>query len=398
MSKQLDSGLPADAGFANETLALRAGSLRSDFGEHSEAIFLTSSFVFDSAQAAADAFARDDSNVYTRFSNPSLTMLQTRLAALEGAAAGMVTASGMAAILAATVTQLKAGDHLLAAQGLFGASIQLFDVWLRRFGIETTFVAATDSDAWRAAMRPNTRMLFAETPSNPCMDLVDIAALATLAHANDAVLVVDNSFCTALVQRPLDLGADMVVYSATKALDGQGRVVGGAVLGGEAAVFEVYKFMRAAGFTLSPFNAWVLLKGLETLPLRMQAQSTSALALAQWLEQQAAVERVIYPGLPSHPQHALAQRQQKDGGALVSFVVKGGREAAWRILDALQMLSITGNLGDVRTTITHPASTTHGRLDPALRSQMGIVEGLLRISVGLEAVADIQTDLARGLA
>ncbi|HRP97372.1 MAG TPA: O-succinylhomoserine sulfhydrylase [Rhodocyclaceae bacterium] len=382
-----------------DTLAVRAGTARSQFNEHSEALYLTSSFVFENAAQAAARFAgEEEGNVYARFSNPTVTMLQERLAALEGAEACIATASGMSAILSLAMATLQAGDHVVASMGLFGATQQLFGNVLSKFGIETTFVPATALDAYRSAVRPRTRLFFVETPSNPLTEIVDIAAVGEIARANGALLAVDNCFCTPALQRPLALGADVVVHSATKYLDGQGRVLGGAVLGAKPVMEEVFKFLRTAGPTLSPFNAWVILKGLETLRIRMEAQSAAALALAGWLEAQPGVARVYYPGLPSHPQHALALRQQRLGGAIVSFDVSGGREQAWKVVDATRMISITANLGDTRTTITHPASTTHGRLSAEARAAAGIGEGLLRVAVGLEALEDLKADLALGLA
>lgn len=381
-----------------ETLAVRAGIERSQFGEHSEALYLTSSFVFDSAaQAAARFSGAEPGNVYSRFTNPTVRLLEERLAALEGAERCVATSSGMSAILATVMGLLSAGDHVVASRGLFGATVQLFTNILARFGVETTFVSPSDPAEWKAALRPNTKLLFAETPSNPLTDICDIAALAAIAKEAGAWLAVDNCFCTPILQRPLELGADIVIHSATKYLDGQGRVLGGAVLGKKELMEPVFGFLRTAGPTLSAFNAWIIAKGLETLKIRMEAQSRSALELAAWLEAQPNVARVFYPGLPSHPQHELALKQQKTGGAIVSFEVKGGREGAWRVVDGCRLLSITANLGDAKTTITHPASTTHGRLTPERRAEMGIGEGLLRVAVGLEAVADIQADLARGL-
>jgi len=381
-----------------ETLAVRAGIERSQFGEHSEALYLTSSFVFGSAAEAAARFSgAEPGNVYSRFTNPTVKVLEERLAALEGAERCVATASGMSAILATVMGLLSAGDHVVASRGLFGATVQLFTNILARFGVETTFVSPTDPVEWKAALRPNTKLLFTETPSNPLTEVCDIAALAAIAKEAGAWLAVDNCFCTPILQRPLDLGADIVIHSATKYLDGQGRVLGGAVLGRKELMEPVFGFLRTAGPSLSAFNAWVIAKGLETLKLRMEAHSRNALELAGWLEAQPQVARVFYPGLPSHPQHDLAMKQQKSGGGIVSFEVKGGREAAWRVVDACRLLSITANLGDAKTTITHPATTTHGRLTPERRAEMGIGEGLLRISVGLEAVADIQADLARGL-
>ena len=383
-----------------DTLAVRAGITRSQFNEHSEALYLTSSFVFENAaQAAARFSGAEEGNVYARFTNPTVTAMQERLAALEGAQTCVATASGMSAILSLAMATLQAGDHVVASNGLFGATQQLFGAILSKFGIETTLVPATDLTAYRQAMRPKTRLIFVETPSNPLTEVIDIAAVASIAHAGGALMAVDNCFCTPALQRPLELGADVVVHSATKYLDGQGRVLGGAVAGAKTVVDEVFKFLRTAGPCLSPFNAWVILKGLETLRIRMEAQSASALALAQWLEDQPGIVKVHYPGLSSHPQHALAmQQQQRSGGAILSFEVDGGRERAWRIVDATRMISITANLGDVKTTITHPASTTHGRISEEARKAGGIGEGLLRLAVGLESVDDLRADLARGLA
>jgi O-succinylhomoserine sulfhydrylase len=336
--------------------------------------------------------------VYSRYTNPTVQMLQERLAALEGAETCVATASGMSAILACMLGLLRSGDHIVASRSLFGATVQLLNNWFTRYGITTTFVSPVDLSQWEAAITPATRMLFLETPSNPLTEISDIAALAEVAHARGALLAVDNCFCTPALQRPLEFGADLVIHSATKYLDGQGRVLGGAVLGKRALIEEpLTAFLRNAGPTLSPFNAWVILKGLETLKLRMDAHSANALELAHWLEAHPRVERVFYPGLKSHPQHALALRQQRTGGGVVSFVVKGGREAAWRVVDSTRLLSITANLGDTKSTITHPASTTHGRLSPQARAQSGVVEGLLRVAAGLESVKDLQEDLARGL-
>ena len=382
-----------------DTLAVRAGIHRSQFNEHSEALYLTSSFVFENAAQAAARFSGEEAGaVYSRYTNPTVDMLQERLAALEGAQCCVATASGMSAILACVMCFTRAGDHIVASHGLFGATVQLLNNWLPRFGVTTTFVSPTDVSQWEAAITPNTRLLFVETPSNPLTEVSDIAALGALARRVGALLAVDNCFCTPVLQRPIEMGADIVLHSATKYLDGQGRVMGGAVLGKRELVHEpLTTFLRNAGPTLSPFNAWVILKGLETLKLRMQAQSANALVLAQWLEQHPGVQRVLYPGLASHPQYELARRQQVSGGAIVSFVVKGGREAAWRVVDSTRLISITANLGDVKTTITHPASTTHGRLSPEARARAGISEGLLRVAVGLEAAADLRQDLERGL-
>ncbi len=384
--------------FDLETLAIRTGTVRSEFGEHSEAMFLTSSFVFGSAAEAAARFAGEEPGyIYSRVGNPGVAMFETRLAALEGAERCLATASGMSAILATLMGLLSAGDHIVASQSLFGSTIQLLNQVMPRFGVQVTLVPATDIARWRMALRPETRLLFVESPSNPLTEISDIRALSELAHDAGALLVVDNSFCSPALQRPLQLGADIVVHSATKYLDGQGRVLGGAVLGGHERLNTVQTFLRTAGPSLSPFNAWVLLKGLETLKLRMDAHSAHGIAMARWLEEHPAVERVWYPWLPSHPQHALAMRQQTGGGAMVAFEVRGGRDAAWHVIDSTRMISITANLGDTKTTITHPATTTHGRLTPQQRADAGVGDGLLRMAVGLESVRDIQDDLARGL-
>jgi O-succinylhomoserine sulfhydrylase len=381
------------------TQAVRAGQVRSQFQEHAEALFLTSSFVFDNAaQAQARFVGGDPGVVYSRYTNPTVSMFQDRLAALEGAEACIATSSGMSAILATVMSLLRAGDHVICSSAVFGATVQLFGNYFARFGVETTFVSPTRVQEWEAAVRKSTRLLFLETPSNPLTEVSDIAALAAVARKAGALLAVDNVFCTPALQRPLELGADLVIHSATKHLDGQGRVLGGAVLGPAKLIEEqMVPFLRTAGPSLSPFNAWVILKGLETLELRMRAQSAAALELARWLEAHPGVSRVFYPGLESHPQHALARRQQSAGGAVLSFEVKGGRAAAWRLIDATRLISITANLGDVKTTITHPATTTHGRLSPEARAAAGISDGLVRLAVGLEAVADLKTDLERGL-
>jgi O-succinylhomoserine sulfhydrylase len=383
-----------------ETQAVRAGQVRSQFNEHSEALYLTSSFVFDNAaQAAARFSGAQEGNVYSRFTNPTVTMLQERLAALEGGEACLATASGMSAILATAMGTLKAGDHILCSASVFGATVQLFGTILGNFGVQSTFVTGANIAAWRAAIRPNTRLLFVESPSNPLTEIFDIGALGALAREHNALFAVDNCFCSPALQRPLALGADVVVHSATKYLDGQGRVLGGAVVGSRKFITErILPFLRTAGPTLSPFNAWVILKGLETLGIRMAAQSARARELAIWLEAHPGIERVFYPGIDSHPQFALAKRQQDSGGAIISFIVKGGREAAWRAIDATRLVSITANLGDTKTTITHPASTTHGRISAEARAAAGIEEGLLRVAVGLESVKDLKEDLGRGLA
>ena len=381
-----------------ETLAVRAGQERSQFNEHAEAMFLTSSYVFDSAAQAAARFSGEEvGNVYSRFTNPTVAAFQERLAVMEGAEACVATASGMSAILSALMALCSAGDHVVASAGLFGATQQLLGTIMPRFGVQASFVAPTKVEAWEAAIRPETKLFFLETPSNPLTEIADIAALAKLAHARGILLVVDNCFCTPILQRPLDLGADLVVHSATKFLDGQGRVLGGAVCGAKKLTEEVLKFLRTAGPTLSAFNAWVLLKGLETLKIRLEAESAGALQLARWLEAHPKVARVYYPGLESHPQYELAKRQQKSGGAIVAFEVEGGRENAWKVIDSCRLFSITANLGDTKSTLTHPASTTHGRITPEQRATAGITDGLLRIAVGLEAVVDLQNDLNTGL-
>ena len=381
-----------------DTLAVRAGIERSQFGEHSEALYLTSSFVFKSAAQAAERFAeREKGPIYSRFTNPTVKVFEERLAALEGAERCIATASGMSAILAMVMALLKSGDHVIVSHSVFGATVQMFNNIFKRFGLDSTFVSATDVTAWQKAVQPNTRLLFLETPSNPLTEISDIPALAAVAKKSGALLAVDNCFCTPVLQKPLELGADIVIHSATKYLDGQGRVLGGAVLGRNEICEPVFGFLRTAGPTLSPFNAWVILKGLETLRIRVEAQSAGALELARWLEQQPRIERVFYPGLPSHPQHALAMKQQKSGGGIVSFEVKGGRDAAWKVVDNTRLISITANLGDTKTTITHPASTTHGRISPEARAAAGVSDGLLRVAVGLEALDDLMADLARGL-
>ena len=382
-----------------ETLAVRAGIARSQFNEHSEALYLTSSFVFENAaQAAARFQGKEPGNIYSRFTNPTVTAFQERLAAMEGAESCVATSSGMSAILATAMALLKSGDQVVSSSGIFGATVQLFSTVLSKFGVETAYVDGTALANWKAALRPNTRFLYVETPSNPLTEVFDIRALADLAHSAGALLVVDNCFCSPALQRPIDLGADLVVHSATKYLDGQGRVLGGAIVGKRELVMDgIYAFLRTAGPSLSPFNAWVLLKGLETLRIRMEAQSRSALELARWLEAHPRIKKVYYPGLPSHPQYELAARQQRSGGAVVSFEVKGGREDAWKVVDATSMISITANLGDTKTTITHPATTTHGRISPEARARAGITESLLRIAVGLESAGDIRADLERGL-
>ena len=401
MSQDWDAGrLDSDLeGAAFETLAVRAGQQRSPEGEHGEALFLTSSYVFRTAADAAARFAGEvPGNVYSRYTNPTVRTFETRIAALEGAEQAVATASGMSAILAMVMSLCSAGDHVLVSRSVFGSTISLFEKYFKRFGIEVDYPPLADLDAWQAACKPNTRLFFVESPSNPLAELVDIAALAEIAHAQGALLAVDNCFCTPALQKPLALGADIVIHSATKYIDGQGRGMGGVVAGRAEQMKEVVGFLRTAGPTLSPFNAWLFLKGLETLKIRMQAHSQTALELARWLEGLPGVERVHYAGLESHPQHGLACRQQSAFGAVVSFEVAGGRDAAWRFIDATRMISITTNLGDTKTTIAHPATTSHGRLSPAERANAGIRDSLIRIAVGLEDLGDLRQDLARGLA
>jgi len=384
-------------GMSVDTLAVRAGQIRTGELEHSDPIFPTSSFVYGSAAQAAARFGGEEpGNIYSRFTNPTVQAFEGRIAAMEGGERAVATASGMAAILSTCMALLKSGDHVVCSRGVFGTTNVLFQKYMAKFGVETTFVSLTNMAEWTEAVRPETRMLFIETPSNPLCEVADMSALATLAHDNDALFVVDNCFCTPVLQRPLEHGADIIIHSATKYLDGQGRCVGGVVVGPNALMEEVYGFLRSAGPTMSPFNAWVFLKGLETLPIRMRAHCDNALQLALWLEQQPAVEEVFYAGLASHPQHELAKRQQSGFGGVLSFRLKGGRDEAWRFIDATRMISITANLGDVKTTITHPATTTHGRLSPEDKQAAGITENLVRISVGIEAVEDLKTDLSRG--
>lgn len=388
-----------DQEYGFETLAVRAGQQRSNEHEHAEPIFPTSSYVFDSAADAAARFSGEiPGNIYSRFTNPTVRTFEERLAALEGGERCVATASGMSAIYATCAGLLSAGDHIVSSRSIFGSTTLLFNNYLQKFGIETSFVAQHDLASWQQAIRPETRLLFLETPSNPLTEVADIQALAALARANDCLLVVDNCFCTPALQRPLALGADIVIHSATKYLDGQGRCVGGAVVGANDVVGEgVYGFLRTCGPSMSPFNAWVFLKGLETLALRMRVHCESAQRVAEWLQAQPAIERVFYPGLESHPQHELARSQQAGFGGIVSFEMKGGQAAAWKLIDATRVCSITANLGDAKTTITHPATTTHGRLSPEQRADAGIADGLVRVAVGLEAVDDICADLAHGL-
>ena len=391
-----------DTGYATETLGVRAGQYRSEEGEHSDAIYATSSFVYTSAQEAAATFGGDiEGNVYSRFTNPTVQAFERRIAAMEGGERAIATSSGMAAILSLCLSLMKQGEHIVCSRSVFGSTVSLFEKYISRTGIETSFVDPKDLDAWRSAVRPNTRMFFMETPSNPLAEVTNIRAVSAIAQAAKAKLVVDNCFLTPALQKPLSLGADIVMHSATKYLDGQGRVVGGVVVGSDTDMEEVFGFVRTAGTCLSPFNAWLFQKGLETLSLRMRAHSDAALQLAQWLEQQPQVERVYYSGLSSHPQHELAASQQSGFGGVLSFEVKSSdtdlKAAAWRCIDATQMISITGNLGDVKTTITHPATTTHGRMSAEARAAAGIRDNLIRVSVGLENLEDIKADLQLGL-
>lgn len=387
-----------DEGYSLDTLAVRAGQTRSEEGEHSEALFLTSSYVFPSAAEAAARFSGDSpGNVYSRYTNPTVRMFEQRMAALEEGEAAVATSSGMAAILSLCMALLKSGDKVICSRSVFGTTTALFTRYMNKFGVRVAFVDLTDMQQWQDALDGDTRLLFMETPSNPLCEVADIRLLADLAHSAGALLVVDNCFCTPALQRPLALGADIVVHSATKYLDGQGRCVGGVAVGRKEIMDELVIFLRTAGPSMSPFNAWVFLKGLETLSLRMQAHSRNALALAWWLDEQAAVEKVNYTGLPKHPGHLLAAKQQSMFGGVLSFSVRGGREAAWKVIDGCRILSCTANLGDAKSTIVHPATTTHGRLSDEDKARAGITENLIRVSVGLEGVEDLQRDLMRGL-
>lgn len=388
-----------DENWALETLAVRAGQVRTAEGEHSEPIFPTSSYVFPSAAEAAARFSGETKgNIYSRFTNPTVRTFEQRLALLEGGDSCVATASGMSAILSTCMGLLKASDHIISSRSIFGSTVVLFNKYLKPFGVETTFVELTNIEAWKEAIRPETKILFLETPSNPLTEIADLKALADLAHENGCLLVVDNCLCTPILQQPLKLGADIVIHSATKYIDGQGRAIGGAVVGNKELVGEsVFGFLRTAGPTLSPFNAWIFLKGLETLSLRMKAHSANALQLAQFLEQDERVKNVFYSGLESHPQYDLARLQQFAGSGVLSFEVKGGKDAAWKLIDKTRLLSITANLGDAKSTITHPATTTHGRLSEEERHNAGISDGLIRISVGLESIDDIKDDIERGL-
>ena len=386
--------------FKTETIGVRAGTQMTEFGENSEALFLNSSFKFkNAAQAAARFSGVEPGNIYSRFTNPTVSMFQDKLAALEGAEQCVATSSGMSAILACVMGLCSAGDHVVASRSIFGTSVQLFTNILKRWGLEVTLVSLTDLDAWQSAVQKNTKLFFVETPSNPLTEVCDIRLLADIAHQSGIHLVVDNCFCTPAIQKPLALGADIVIHSATKYIDGQGRCLGGAVLGSKTLMEPVYGFLRTAGVTMSAFNAWVFLKGLETLYIRMEAHARKALDLATWLEAQPNVARVYYPGLKSHLQHDLAMRQQLSGGGIVSFEVKPKagqteQDAAWALIDATKLISITANLGDAKSTITHPATTTHSRVSIEARRAAGINDSLVRIAVGLEHVDDLKSDLS----
>ena len=384
--------------FKQDTNAIRGGYQPTHENEHSEALFLTSSYVFESAEVAAQSFSNEiEGNVYSRYTNPTVRSFEQRLALMEEAEQAVATSSGMAASLAVIMALLKTGDHIICSRDVFGSTRVMMDKYITKFGVEVTYVPLTDLGAWQSAVQPNTKMFFCETPSNPLSEIADLEALSKLSREAQARLVVDNCFCTPVLQKPLQWGADIVVHSATKYIDGQGRALGGAVVGSAELMDEVRSFLRAAGPTMSPFNAWIFLKGLETLSLRMKAHSANANALAVWLSQHPKVSKVFFAGLPDHPGHSLAKKQQTDFGAVVSFVVDGGREAAWKVIDATQMLSLTANLGDAKTTIVHPATTTHGRLSDESLADAGIEQGLIRIAVGLEDLADIIDDLELGL-
>lgn len=385
-----------------ETLAVRAGQIRSPELEHSEAIYATSSFVFNSAEEAAARFSGDiPGNIYARFTNPTVAMFEQRIAAMEGGERGVAAASGMASIMATFLSLVEQGDHILCSRSVFGTVNVLLDKYIKKFGVEVSFVDLTDYDGWEKGLQDNTRILFLETPSNPLCEVVDIERVSKIAkkgaHEKGAVFIVDNCFATPVLQQPLKLGADIVVHSATKYIDGQGRCLGGVAIGSNELMDEVHGFMRSAGPTMSPFNAWVLVKGLETLSVRMKAHSENALAIATWLEGQPGIEQVFYSGLVSHPDHELIRRQQSAGSGVLSFRIRGDKEAAWRFIDGVEFISITANLGDAKTTITHPATTTHGRLSDEDKLKAGITDNLIRVSVGLENVEDLVKDLERGL-
>ena len=382
-----------------DTLSVRAGHNRTQEGEHSEPLFLTSSFVFENAAEAASKFSGEqDGNVYSRYTNPTVNILEKRIAALEGAERAVATSSGMAAILSTCMALLKSGDHIICSRSVFGATTVLLEKYLLKFNIETTFVTLDDEKSWKAAMKSTTKLLYLETPSNPLCDIADIKAISKIAKDNNALLVVDNCFCTPALQQPLKLGADLIIHSATKYLDGQGRCLGGIVAGKETVISEILGFVRTAGPTMSPFNAWIFLKGLETLRIRMLAHSSNALDLALWLEKQPQVTKVFYTGLESHPGHTLASKQQSAFGGVLSFTVKGSRKEAWKVIDGTRLISLTANLGDTKTTIVHPATTTHGRLTEKQKIEAGITENLIRVAVGLEDVSDIKNDISNGLA
>ena len=384
--------------FQQDTNAIRGGYQPTHENEHSEALFMTSSYVFESAEVAAQSFSNEiDGNVYSRYTNPTVRSFEERLALMEEAEQAVATSSGMAASLAVIMALLEAGDHIVCSRDVFGSTRIMMDKYITKFGVEVTYVPLTDLAAWQAAVQSNTKMFFCETPSNPLSEIADIEALSQLSKQAQALLVVDNCFCTPVLQKPLKWGADIVVHSATKYIDGQGRALGGAVVGSAQLMQQIQGFLRAAGPTMSPFNAWIFLKGLETLSLRMKAHSASAKALAVWLSEHPKVRKVFFAGLPEHPGHDLAKKQQTDFGAVVSFVVDGGREAAWKVIDATQMLSLTANLGDAKTTIVHPATTTHGRLSEESLADAGVEQGLIRIAVGLEDLSDIQDDIELGL-
>lgn len=390
--------LDNDIEYQLDTLALRTGHIRSFEGEHAEPIFLTSSFVYANAAEAAEKFSgQTPGNIYSRFTNPTVAMFEKRLAAMEGAERAVATSSGMAAIMAVAMSFLKTGDHVICSRAVFGSTVSLFEKYVAKFGVSVDFVDLTDLAAWQGAIRAETRLLFVESPSNPLSEIADIHALSEIAHANGALLAIDNSFCTPVLQQPIQLGADLVVYSATKYLDGQGRALGGAVVGSDKLLEEVFGYVRTAGPSMSPFNAWVFLKGLETLRLRMKAHSESAQKIAEWLQAHDKVEKVYFAGLADHVGHELAIKQQKGFSGIVSFEVKGARLGAWTVIDNTKFISITGNLGDAKSTITHPATTTHGKLSAEAKAAAGISEGLIRLSVGLEDTDDIIADIQRGL-
>ena len=387
-----------DKSYRQDTNAIRGGYQPTHENEHSEALFLTSSYVFDNAEMAAQSFSDEiEGNVYSRYTNPTVRTFEQRLALLEDAEQAVATSSGMAATLAVIMALLESGDHVLCSRDVFGSTRVMMDKYITKFGIEVSYVPLTDLSAWQDAVKSNTKMIFCETPSNPLSEIADLEALSQIAKSANALFVVDNCFCTPVLQKPLKWGADIVVHSATKYIDGQGRALGGAVVGSAELMNQVQGFLRAAGPSMSPFNAWIFLKGLETLSLRMKAHSANASALAQWLSKHPKVSKVYFAGLPDHPGHSLAKKQQSDFGAVVSFVVDGAREAAWKVIDATQMISLTANLGDAKTTIVHPATTTHGRLSEESLAEAGIEEGLIRIAVGLEDLEDIKNDIELGL-